>query len=76
MDVENGTRRDGSDPIYEALYGLSCLLLDRMNGHLYGPWVAGLLASEDYFVPLLVLLEAYDRHGATLSNKEESINGA
>uniref|UniRef100_A0A5K3FWW9 Uncharacterized protein n=1 Tax=Mesocestoides corti TaxID=53468 RepID=A0A5K3FWW9_MESCO len=45
------------DPIYDALFGLARLFLEPK----FAPWVASLLSSDDFFVPCLMLFEAYDR---------------
>lgn len=54
---------DPNDAIYKSLFGLTRLVLDPQRRDCYGPWVADVIASkaEDYILPLLILLESFDR---------------
>lgn len=62
---------ENDDVLYEALFGLARLFISQGDSSVnLSPWVADLLGSEDYFLPCLLLLEAYKEH----SEKTETGN--
>lgn len=59
------------DVIFRCLFGLARLVVDPCECDSYGPWVADVIVSktEDYFLPLLILLECFDRQEKLANSK-------